>query len=725
MTYILSNIKKQDGKIAFCKIAQRIEDVDGQEKIKTVFLRNIDDLVEDLVNDIYDIEDLPEEISKLVEAKKSVNVTNASFNEDNSLDNSLNEEIMDLSNAFDKEELNIDISNAFDNTNNNGAEISFDNDDNNLDISNIFGNNNDTNDFNSESFFGDEQEEQPQEEMQEEQPQVKSTSLDIKDESGMSVSLKMTRALKVMKLTSPFSYAIYSNLLKEEHFEIGTAGTDGNVLVYNPNWFNELTEGQILFVLRHEIYHVLMEHRKRMKTRNHELWNHATDIFINTKLANEYGMIDRYNNSVMAKHLTLSDKKLEETFGMVDMPRTPDGEINGYIDTSLNTNEISAELIYDELLKENQEKMQQQDFDENEEEDQNQQCTQQSGGRGQNDDQNQEGDNQNGNGQGQQNNQNQNQNGQGNGQEQSNSQSIDEQMASNSEKIAQERKQHNYTYHGKPLGDKTFSGTDLREIIKETLGKTEQEKHQMVQSLLNSAKENVELKSPNCGDGEAISDFERRMLDIALEKTPKWKNAFEDIIKKRTKEVSSFQVYNKRLGHLCSTIPGKAQRQEGNEYDNVKICIDVSGSVSDELIGRIKAATLSCMKTYKIKGEIIYWSTSICKIEELKNKDDIRHMQAVGNGGTNPECLFEYFKNKKKCTHEPAAILIFTDGYFSTSFLNRKKENGSYLYKDYRNKIIWILVDKNDYRNFTVPTGTTANGSTFEWGKKAPLDFDD
>lgn len=84
----------------------------------------------------------------------------------------------------------------------------------------------------------------------------------------------------------PFYGDILMRLPIQESKSIDTAATDGRLIVYNPDFFATLNEGQQNFVLMHELFHVLLQHARRSvgKKRNRVLWNTACDLVINSML---------------------------------------------------------------------------------------------------------------------------------------------------------------------------------------------------------------------------------------------------------------------------------------------------------------------------------------------------------------------------------------------------------------------------------------------------------
>jgi predicted metal-dependent peptidase len=66
--------------------------------------------------------------------------------------------------------------------------------------------------------------------------------------------------------------------------DIPTAATDMVKIYYNENFIKELDNDVILFVLAHEVMHIILKHGLRRHNRDKELWNIACDYAINYQL---------------------------------------------------------------------------------------------------------------------------------------------------------------------------------------------------------------------------------------------------------------------------------------------------------------------------------------------------------------------------------------------------------------------------------------------------------
>jgi predicted metal-dependent peptidase len=65
---------------------------------------------------------------------------------------------------------------------------------------------------------------------------------------------------------------------------IPTAGTNGEVIVLNPDYVDSLTDEELVFLLAHEVCHPMLGHCFRLETRDSYKWNQAGDYVINHML---------------------------------------------------------------------------------------------------------------------------------------------------------------------------------------------------------------------------------------------------------------------------------------------------------------------------------------------------------------------------------------------------------------------------------------------------------
>lgn len=124
-----------------------------------------------------------------------------------------------------------------------------------------------------------------------------------------------------------FTALLYSLTVKPDSTFNGVAGTDGVNLKYNPEKFAEWSQQDRIFILAHEIMHVILHHSTRRGIRNPIVWNVAADFVVNLLLHDhgykvpERGLFDKkYTNMTteqvydsLVKEFNLDD--LEDKLG--------------------------------------------------------------------------------------------------------------------------------------------------------------------------------------------------------------------------------------------------------------------------------------------------------------------------------------------------------------------------------------------------------------------------
>ena len=83
-------------------------------------------------------------------------------------------------------------------------------------------------------------------------------------------------------------YPFFGSVVANSNFiaepAVGTAGTDGKNIYYNPNFIESITDDQQTFIFAHEICHIAFDHIFRSEGKDKDLWNIATDSVVNAFL---------------------------------------------------------------------------------------------------------------------------------------------------------------------------------------------------------------------------------------------------------------------------------------------------------------------------------------------------------------------------------------------------------------------------------------------------------
>ena len=85
-----------------------------------------------------------------------------------------------------------------------------------------------------------------------------------------------------------FRNAFFANLILSTPLEmtqtVPRAATDMKKIYINPEFINELSTDVVIFVLLHELFHIILKHGLRQGSRDPDLWNKAGDYAINWQL---------------------------------------------------------------------------------------------------------------------------------------------------------------------------------------------------------------------------------------------------------------------------------------------------------------------------------------------------------------------------------------------------------------------------------------------------------
>ncbi|TQE99198.1 MAG: hypothetical protein FKY71_09905, partial [Spiribacter salinus] len=92
------------------------------------------------------------------------------------------------------------------------------------------------------------------------------------------------RAISKLILEHPFYAAMTLMTPVIPDDSVPTAGTDGDKIYYNPEFMNSLPKEAVMFVLAHEVEHIVRLHCLRVESRDRMKWNMAADHGINLDL---------------------------------------------------------------------------------------------------------------------------------------------------------------------------------------------------------------------------------------------------------------------------------------------------------------------------------------------------------------------------------------------------------------------------------------------------------
>ena len=505
-----------------------------------------------------------------------------------------------------------------------------------------------------------------------------------------------------MLVKYPFFGSVIADVKYEEDKSLGTAGTNGQIIYYNPDYLNCLSKEEQTFVFAHEVCHIAFNHILRSEGKDINLWNIATDGVTNQFLKR-------------------------------DGLKMPEGGVD--IADAIN---YDAEQLYEKLL---QEQQQNQENQQNSQEHQNQQNNSNSNNNQKNDNsQNSKNDQQSDGSQKQ--NSEKSQNGQDSNQISSNSKnnensqsSEDSQEQSNNQNNSQiNAQQNNSKSNNNQKNDNSQNSKNNQQSadvngskenasqqdISDTKNSQQSDKqskdsnnddkkhkdvghdtHSMWEETVkkhkeqeqNKEKKNNEINKKNKNSSEK-DDFEKKQDEL---ENMGEKEAFKKNLEDRKKQLEELKEAISKLASQAGSASNEDVREienigiskplidwryilrEAIKYDvdwsyqnatiedgvitpnleeqpkpETEIVLDTSGSISDVLLRNFLRECKNILQQSRVK--VGCFDTKFYGFHEIRTEQDIENMKFVGGGGT------DFYVAINAFTRRVENKIIFTDG---------------------------------------------------------------
>ena len=455
-----------------------------------------------------------------------------------------------------------------------------------------------------------------------------------------------------MLVKYPFFGSVVASVGYKENKDISTAGTDGEIIYYNPEYLEKLSVEEQTFIFAHEVCHIAFNHILRSEGKDHELWNIATD-----------GVINQF----------LKRDGLKMAPGGVDMAEA----IN-----------YDAEQLYEKLLQEKQQSGQGNSQ-------QNQQGNQQQssgGSQGGNNQQQPQSQQDNGETQNQESKQQSSDGGQsGDNQQQSQS----PQQGNSGSGSSQEQKKQSQEQGGCESGeDSQKEDKSKQDVGHDTHGMWEQavkkhkeqqekidKKESLLDKLLGKDKEKTELEKKH---EELESMGEKEAFKKNLEDKKKQLEELKEAISKQASQAGTSTNRDIRtvndIGTAKPLIDWRYVLRETIKYDvdwsyknatledgvvsanleeqpmpETEIVLDTSGSINEVLLKNFLRECKNILKHSRVK--VGCFDDEFYGFHDIRTEKDIEEMKFEGYGGTDFNVAVNAF------TKRVENKIIFTDGY--------------------------------------------------------------
>ena len=443
-------------------------------------------------------------------------------------------------------------------------------------------------------------------------------------------------------------YPFFGSVVANSNFiaepAVGTAGTDGKTIYYNPNFIESITDEEQTFIFAHEICHIAFDHIFRSEGKDKDLWNIATDSVINAFLKQD---------------------GLPIVEGGIDIPEA----IN-----------YDAEEMYKKLLEEKK---------------QQQQPNEQGNGQNQKGSQQQSGNNE-------QQSQSQQSSSSGESSQEQDKQSQEQSCGGSVEDSQKDEKQQDVGHDTHSMWDKAIEKRHQEEQSQSNTGKS-YDKDEDKQSLLDKLSKMFDKKKEQQSQLQQLDESQNKEQEKKKNEEIKKltelgeKETFKQNKIARKKQLEELRKALATQSHGHGNITNSERRnitdigtseplidwrrllKEAVKYDidwsyqnagiengvvtayleemprpETEIVLDTSGSINETLLRNFLRECKNILQTSKVK--VGCFDTQFYGFTEIKDVSDIDNLEFYGGGGTNFDAAVNAF------TRRVENKIIFTDG---------------------------------------------------------------
>ena len=164
--------------------------------------------------------------------------------------------------------------------------------------------------------------------------------------------------------------------------------------------------------------------------------------------------------------------------------------------------------------------------------------------------------------------------------------------------------------------------------------------------------------SASDGAGNLPAGVKRIIEDMTAPKM-NWRELLRMQLESTIKSDYTWMRNSRRGWHLDAVMPG----MKFDPMIDIAVSIDASGSMGDKMLKDFLAEVAGIMEQFPAyRIHVLSFDTQVYNPQQFdsENLDDITGYEIMGGGGTDFDCVFEYFKANEI---EPKRHIMFTDGY--------------------------------------------------------------
>ena len=151
----------------------------------------------------------------------------------------------------------------------------------------------------------------------------------------------------------------------------------------------------------------------------------------------------------------------------------------------------------------------------------------------------------------------------------------------------------------------------------------------------------------------------RRIIEDMTAPKMNWRELLRMQLESTIKSDYTWMRSSRKGWHLDAVMPG----MKFDPMIDIAVSIDASGSMGDKMLKDFLAEVAGIMEQFPAyRIHVLSFDTQVYNPQQFdsENLDDITGYEIMGGGGTDFDCVFQYFKENEI---EPKRHIMFTDGY--------------------------------------------------------------
>jgi len=160
------------------------------------------------------------------------------------------------------------------------------------------------------------------------------------------------------------------------------------------------------------------------------------------------------------------------------------------------------------------------------------------------------------------------------------------------------------------------------------------------------------------GAGNLPAGVKRIIQDMTAPKM-NWRELIRMQLESTIKSDYTWLRSSRRGWHMDAVMPG----MKLDPMIDIAISIDASGSMGEDILKDVLGEVAGIMEQFpNYRIHVVSFDTEVYNPQQFdsENLDDITEYEVMGGGGTDFDCVFNYFKANEI---EPKRHIMFTDGY--------------------------------------------------------------